>query len=72
MSGGERVNSTKILLTRVDAEKLIKLISDAQREGYRGSPYLKMLAGEIDKAQIVELHEISLNGIRRAASACCT
>ncbi len=63
------MNSTKILLTRVDAEKLI---SDAQREGYRGSPYLKMLAGEIDKAQIVELHEISLNGIRRAASACCT
>ena len=52
------MNPTKILLTRVDAEKLIKLISDAQREGYRGSSYLKLLAGEIDKAEIVEPHEI--------------
>jgi regulator of nucleoside diphosphate kinase len=58
LSGGERVNPTQILLTRVDAEKLIKLIGDAQREGYRGSSYIKLLAGEIDKAQIVDPHEI--------------
>ena len=63
------MNPTKILLTRVDAEKLIRLIGEAQREGYRGSPYLKMLAGEIDKAQIVEPDEIPADVITLNSTA---
>ncbi len=47
-----------IYITKTDEEKLRDLISKSQYSEYRGSPYLKMLAGELDKAQVVDSREI--------------
>lgn len=48
----------KIYITAVDAEKLRNLIWQAQSTDYRGSPYLKMLAAELNRASVVDPHEI--------------
>jgi regulator of nucleoside diphosphate kinase len=47
-----------IYITKVDEKKLRDLISEAQHSEYRGSVYLKMLSGELDKAKVVEPNEI--------------
>jgi len=48
------MNQPSIFITKVDEEKLRNLIQQAHYSEYRGSVYLKMLLGELDKAQVVE------------------
>jgi regulator of nucleoside diphosphate kinase len=52
------MNQPMIFITKTDEEKLRDLIRKAQHTKYRGSAYLKMLAGELDKAQVVDPHNI--------------
>ena len=52
------MNEPSIYITRVDSKKLRDLISKAEHSEYRGSTYLKMLAGELDKAVVVEPQQI--------------
>jgi regulator of nucleoside diphosphate kinase len=52
------MNQPSIFITKTDEEKLRDLIRQAQHSEYRGSAYLKLLAGELDKAQIVDPHEV--------------
>lgn len=52
------MNQPKIYITKTDEEKLRGLIREAQYTEYRGSDYLKMLSAELDKAQIVDPHEV--------------
>ncbi|NLG74442.1 MAG: nucleoside diphosphate kinase regulator [Chloroflexi bacterium] len=52
------MNQPTIYITKSDAEKLRQLIQKANYSEYRGSPYLKQLAGELEKAQIVEPKEV--------------
>jgi regulator of nucleoside diphosphate kinase len=52
------MNQPSIYITKIDLEKLRDLIQKAQYSEYRGSAYLKMLAGELDRAQVVDPHEI--------------
>ena len=47
-----------ITVTAADAEKLRQLISEAQRTGYRGSPYLQMLWHELERAEIVDEQDL--------------
>lgn len=47
-----------IFITEKDEVKLRELIQKAQHSTYRGSPYLKLLAGELQKARIVAPHAI--------------
>lgn len=47
-----------IYITKNDADKLYLLMQEARYSGYRGSPYLKMLAGELERARIVDSQEI--------------
>lgn len=59
-----------IYVTKIDAKKLRDLLSEAQHSDYRGSAYLHMLAGELDKARVVDPKEIpsdviTLNSIAR-------
>lgn len=52
------MNQPSIYITKTDQEKLRDLIQKAQYSEYRGSAYLKMLAGELDKAQVVDPQQI--------------
>ncbi len=52
------MNQPLIYITKNDEVKLRALIREAQYTEYRGSPYLKLLAGELDRAEIVEPREI--------------
>lgn len=47
------MNQPSIFLTTKDVEKLRDLIREAYHTEYRGSDYLKLLAGEIEKASVV-------------------
>lgn len=51
-------NQPSIYITKTDAKKLRDLLWEAQASEYRGSAYLKMLASELDRAQIVESQQI--------------
>lgn len=66
------MNEPSIYITRVDAEKLRNLISKAEHSEYRGSNYLKMLAGELDKAVVVEPRQIPPNVITLNSTVCLT
>jgi regulator of nucleoside diphosphate kinase len=52
------MNQPSIFLTTKDVEKLRDLIREAFHTEYRGSDYLKQLAGEIEKASVVEPNQI--------------
>jgi len=52
------MNTPTIYITEPDREKLKDLIRKAYYTEYRGSDYLKSLAGEIDKAKVVDPHKI--------------
>ncbi len=52
------MNQPPIYITKTDKDKLIALLREAQHSEYRGSVYLKMLASEIDKAQVVDSRSI--------------
>ena len=58
-----------IYITAVDGEKLRDLIWQAQATDYRGSPYLKMLAGELDRAIVLDPHEIPADVITMNSTA---
>jgi regulator of nucleoside diphosphate kinase len=47
-----------IFITKDDAEKLNALFQEVDYAEYRGSSYLKMLAGELRRAKIVESNEL--------------
>lgn len=47
-----------IYITSKDKEKLWELIQREKFAEYRGSPYIKMLSTEIEKAQVVEPKQI--------------
>lgn len=48
------MNQPSIYITKTDEKKLRDLLREAQRSEYRGSVYLKQLAGELEKAQVVD------------------
>jgi regulator of nucleoside diphosphate kinase len=52
------MDQSSIYITKNDADKLKALIQEAYYSEYRGSPYLKMLAGELERANVVDSHEI--------------
>jgi len=52
------MNRQSIFITTKDAEKLRDLILQAHYSEYRGSTYLKMLAGELEKASFVDPQQI--------------
>ena len=52
------MNQPSIFITTKDAEKLRRLIREAYHTEYRGSDYLKQLAGEIEKASVVRSDQI--------------
>lgn len=57
------MKDNRIIITRADANKLGDLIVEARNLGYRGSTYLNDLAGELDKAVLVEPKDIPPNVI---------
>lgn len=63
------VDQPLIFITTKDAEKLLELIREARNTDYRGSEYLKKLAGEIEKASVVEPHQIPTNVITLNSTA---
>ena len=66
------MNQPSIFITTKDVEKLRDLIREAYHTEYRGSDYLKQLAGEIEKASVVRSDQIppdviTLNSTARLA-----
>jgi regulator of nucleoside diphosphate kinase len=58
-----------IFITTKDAEKLRKLIREAYHSDYRGSDYLKDLAGEIEKASVMQPDQIPADVITLNSTA---
>jgi regulator of nucleoside diphosphate kinase len=58
-----------IFITTKDAEKLRKLLREARHTEYRGSEYLKRLAGELEKASVVTPDRIPSTVITLNSSA---
>jgi regulator of nucleoside diphosphate kinase len=58
-----------IFITTKDAEKLRELIRDAYHTDYRGSDYLKKLAGEIEKASVMQPDQIPADVITLNSTA---
>jgi regulator of nucleoside diphosphate kinase len=52
------MSQSTVYITKTDQEKLRDLISQASFSEYRGSDYLKMLEGELDRAKVVDPHDI--------------
>lgn len=52
------MKENRIVITRVDANRLSDLIMEARNKGYRGSTYLNDLAAELDRAILVEPKDI--------------
>jgi len=52
------MKQSQIYITKTDVDKLWLLIQEAGYSEYRGSPYLKMLSGELKRAKVVDPHEI--------------
>jgi len=63
------MNQPSIYITKTDEKKLKGLIWESQNSEYRGSDYLKMLAGEVEKAQVVEPHKIPSDVITMNSTA---
>jgi regulator of nucleoside diphosphate kinase len=63
------VDQPLIFITTKDAEKLLELIREARNTDYRGSEYLKKLSGEIEKASVVDPHQIPTNVITLNSTA---
>lgn len=53
----------KIQVTENDLSKLREAITQAENSGYRNSPYILQLKGELDRAKIVEPQKISADVI---------
>jgi regulator of nucleoside diphosphate kinase len=64
------MNQPLIYITKTDEDKLRKLIQKEQHTEYRGSDYLKMLAGELDKAQVVDPQKIPPDVITLNSTVC--
>ena len=52
------MKENRIIITRMDANRLGDLIVEARNKGYRGSTYLNDLAAELDRALLVEPKDI--------------
>lgn len=52
------MNQPSVYITKTDQEKLRDLLWKAHYSEYRGSDYLKMLEGELDRALVVDSHDI--------------
>ena len=63
------MNQPSIFITTNDVEKLRDLIREAYHTEYRGSDYLKQLAGEIEKASVVRPDQIPSNVITLNSTA---
>jgi regulator of nucleoside diphosphate kinase len=63
------MNQPSIYITTKDAEKLRKLMREAYHSDYRGSDYLKKLAGEIEKASVVQPDQMPSNVITLNSTA---
>ncbi len=58
-----------IFITKFDQERLIKLLIEAKRTGYRGSEYLSKLENELARAKVVSPKEIPANVITMNSKA---
>lgn len=58
-----------IYVTQADAEKIQALLWEAGASDYRGSPYLKQLRQELERAQIVEPQQIPADVITMNSTA---
>lgn len=47
-----------ILITRADAEKLKTLLQESKYSQYRGTPYIKMLQAELERARLLDPAQI--------------
>ncbi len=63
------MNDHTIYITAADAEKLHKLILEAQATEYRGSSYIQMLSSELRRAQVVDSRQIPANVITMNSQA---
>lgn len=63
------MNQPSIFVTTKDAAKLRKLIREAFHSDYRGSDYLKKLAGEMEKASVVKPDQIPADVITLNSTA---
>lgn len=52
------MKENRIYITRVDANKLFELVTEARHAGYRGSHYLLNLLAELERANIVDQQAI--------------
>ncbi len=52
------MSERSILITDHDRRRLLEALRDAYSGDYRGSAYLNDLMGELEKAKIVDLHEV--------------
>ena len=64
------MNQPSIFLTTKDVEKLRDLIREAYHTDYRGSDYLKLLAGEMEKASVVRPDQIPSDVITLNSKVC--
>jgi regulator of nucleoside diphosphate kinase len=69
-NGGEFTMTTQtIYITQVDADKIRGLLWNAESTDYRGSPYLKNLKEELNRAIIVEPQKIPSDVITMRSTA---
>ncbi|MFM8320868.1 MAG: nucleoside diphosphate kinase regulator [Chloroflexota bacterium] len=48
----------KIFITTEDRRRLLEMIGEAARSGYRGSPYLANLRSELNRAEVVDSKDV--------------
>ncbi len=63
------MNGQTIYITQVDADKIRGLLWNAEATNYRGSPYLKKLKEELNRARIVESRQIPPDVITMRSTA---
>ncbi len=59
-----------ICVTEFDLERLKKLLADAQRTSYRGSPYLAKLQKELDRAKVVKPDKVASDVVTMNSRVC--
>jgi regulator of nucleoside diphosphate kinase len=58
----------KILISEDDRTRLMEMLVQSRRQGYRGSEYLRNLQGKLDQAQIVSPEEVPEDAVRMGST----